>query len=139
MLGLRRRRLSLVLVRDPLRRSELDGRDAAATALLRLSGRSSRGPQREVVGGVSKRIGIQSPPLTDWVTRRVGNLDRMLKEADKDDAALCAYSMVLLDTLAQLLTGVGDEAGSLYAASLARLLEQRHSALRRKRQKRISR
>ena len=88
---------------------------------------------------MSKRIGIQSPPLTDWVTRRVGNLDRMLKEADKDDAALCAYSMVLLDTLAQLLTGVGDEAGSLYAASLARLLEQRHSALRRKRQKRISR
>lgn len=86
-------------------------------------------------GIANKRVGIQSPPLTDWVTRRVGNLDRMLKEAEKDDAALFLYSTTLLDALAQLLTGVGDEAGSLYAASLARQLEQRHFAARRRRRK----
>jgi hypothetical protein len=90
---------------------------------------------------MSKRIDpIKSAPLVDWVTRRVGNLDRMLAEAKKDDATLYSSSMALLDTLAQLLTGVGDEAGSLYASSLARLLEQKHVAARRKpRSKKTSR
>lgn len=82
---------------------------------------------------MSKHVGhIKSPPLVDWVTRRVGNLDRMLAEAKKDDAVLYGSSMGLLDALAQLLTGVGDEAGSLYASSLARLLEQKRDAARRK-------
>jgi hypothetical protein len=85
---------------------------------------------------MSKRIDlidpIKSAPLVDWVTRRIGNLDRMLAEAKKDDAVLYSSAMALLDTLGQLLTGVGDEAGSLYAVSLARLLEQKHVAARRK-------
>jgi hypothetical protein len=58
-----------------------------------------------------------------WAVKRAGNLDRMIAEAKKDDAVLFKQSTILLDALSQLLTGLGDEAGALYAASLARLLD----------------
>lgn len=58
----------------------------------------------------------------DWAQRRVGNLRRMLAKAKKDDAILFAGATFMLDALSRLLTSVGDEAGSLYAQSLARLL-----------------
>lgn len=63
--------------------------------------------------------------LADWAAKRAGNLDRMLATARKDDAELYKQSMVQLDTLSQLLTRVGDDAGALYVASLARLLESK--------------
>ena len=63
--------------------------------------------------------------LSDWVVKRSGNLDRMIAEARADDPALFSRSMELLDALARLLSSVGDEAGALYAASLARLLEEK--------------
>lgn len=63
--------------------------------------------------------------LADWAAKRAGNLDRMLATARKDDAEIYKQSMVQLDTLSQLLTRVGDEAGALYVASLARLLESK--------------
>jgi len=78
---------------------------------------------------------LKSVALVDWTATRVGNLDRMLAEASRDDAALYAYSTRLLDALAQLLSGVGDEAGSLYASSLARRLEQKHCAAQRAKRK----
>jgi hypothetical protein len=63
--------------------------------------------------------------LADWAAKRAGNLDRLLAEARRNDADLYKQSMVQLDVLAQLLAGVGDEAGALYISSLARLLEDR--------------
>jgi hypothetical protein len=88
---------------------------------------------------VSRRVRLQSGPLTDWVTRRVGNLDRMLGEADKDAAALFTQAAVLLGAIAQLLTSLGDEAGSLYASSLAQMLGQHSSLKRRHRLRRATR
>jgi hypothetical protein len=64
-----------------------------------------------------------------WAAKRVVNLHRMLAKAKKDDAALFEGAMRMLDALSRLLTGVGDEAGSLYAASLARLLERKRGWL----------
>jgi hypothetical protein len=72
--------------------------------------------------------------LTDWSVKRSGNLDRMLAEARRDDGALYGRSTEMLDALSGLLTTVGDEAGALYVASLARLLEQK--GLRTKRRPR---
>jgi len=63
--------------------------------------------------------------LADWASKRAGNLDRLLAQARRDDADLYKQSMVQLDVLSQLLTSVGDEAGALYVASLARLLESK--------------
>lgn len=70
--------------------------------------------------------------LADWAAKRANNLDRMLAEAGKDDAALFSYSMAMLDSLAHLLTNLGDDAGALYVASLARLLENKHRVARRR-------
>jgi hypothetical protein len=63
--------------------------------------------------------------LADWAVKRAGNLDRMLSSARKSDADLYKQSMVQLDVLSKLLTSVGDEAGALYVASLARMLESK--------------
>ena len=85
---------------------------------------------------VVKKPSKQPRPRIDaavgWASKRSGNLSRMLKEAQKNDAALFGYSMTLLDALAGLLVGVGDEAGSLYASSLARILEDKHRRARKR-------
>lgn len=63
--------------------------------------------------------------LADWSVKRAGNLNRMLEEAKKDDLALYTYVTELVDSLSAMLSKLGDEAGSVYAASLARLLENK--------------
>lgn len=63
--------------------------------------------------------------LANWALKRAGNLDRMLTRARRDDADLYKQSMVQLDVISRLLTSVGDEAGAIYVASLARLLENK--------------
>lgn len=86
--------------------------------------------------GRSKKKDILKQPSNDaavgWASKRSGNLSRMIKEAQKNDVALFGYSMTLLDALAGLLVGVGDEAGSFYAASLARILEDKHRRARKR-------
>lgn len=63
--------------------------------------------------------------LAAWAEKRAINIDRMVLEVRKDDTLLFRRSMELLDKLAALLSGVGDEVGSLYAAELARQLENK--------------
>jgi len=83
---------------------------------------------------MTRRVKIDA--LAAWAAKRTGNLDRMLAEAGSNDAALFSHSMILLDALSHLLTSLGDEPGALYAASLARLLEEKHRGARRARAKR---
>lgn len=61
--------------------------------------------------------------LVDWAAKRGRNLERMIEEAGRDDRKLLQCAADLLDTMAKFLRGVGDEAGSIYASSLARRLE----------------
>jgi hypothetical protein len=65
--------------------------------------------------------------LADWAAKRGQNLERLIEEAGRDDRKHFQYASDLLDTMAKFLHGVGDEAGSLYASSLARRLESKKS------------
>ena len=81
---------------------------------------------------MSKRLSTPKN-LAKWASKRAGNLDRMLEEAKTDDSRLFSYSSTMLDALATALTTVGDDAGSLYVASLARLLDGKRLRLRKAR------
>jgi hypothetical protein len=70
-------------------------------------------------------VTAKSSDLADWAIKRGQNLNRMIEEAGRDDRKLFQCAADLLDTMAKLLHGVGDEAGSLYASSLARRLENK--------------
>jgi hypothetical protein len=65
--------------------------------------------------------------LSDWAAKRGQNLERMIEEARRDDCKLFQYAANLLDDMAKFLHGVGDEAGSIFASSLARRLENTKS------------
>jgi len=70
-----------------------------------------------------------------WMRQRTNNIDRMLADARQSDAALYAHSATMLDALAHLLMNLGDEAGGLYASSLARLLENKRLCVKRARKR----
>ena len=73
---------------------------------------------------MKKKTKLSTPSAeVAWAGKRARNLDSMLKKVQNDDVALFTYSTAMLDVLANLLTGVGDDAGALYVSSLARRLE----------------
>jgi hypothetical protein len=66
-----------------------------------------------------------SKDMITWSAKRASNLSRVARLDMDDDAALFAASATMLDLLATLQTGLGDDAMSIYISSLARRLESK--------------